>query len=389
MTRTIVAALACLLLLTRTTRAEDAGASVALTAAAYAGGTLQRGEKHAERPLTVDSARELTIVVTSRSALEVSLVFPDGRLASPRQPDDRVQWHPFAGGEGGQPVVPGAGSGFNTLVNVAQPPPGRYVVKLERPQTQDAEPFLVTSIQDSDVRMGLVTPFTDALRRGAYFVSAVLLDGSTPVRGATVIAQVTRTTTDPAAAPIPAGELALTDDGTGADAAEGDGVYSGVVAPRTAGTHWIAVRATGTGSAGADFERNAGTRFEASDPTVTIERIGPSAWQKASGSQRVARLQVPVRLRGPAGRYQVVVGLRASNGRRTSGSAVVEADANGSAGARVAVDAAVVRLLAADGPYVLESTEVYELTKQGRVLRARTIGVDKTPLLKLSTLVKE
>ncbi len=388
MKRPIVVSLACVLCFVRTSRAEDAGTSVALSAAAYAGGTLQPGEQHAERPLTVDAARALTIVVTSRTALEVALQFPDGRLASPRRPDDRVRWHPFAGVEGGQPVVPGAGSGFNTLVTVAQPPAGRYVIKVDRPQTQELMPFLVTLIQDSDVRMGLVTPFTDTLRGGAFFVSAVLLDANTPVQGAAVIAQVTRTTRDPAA-PIAAGELALTDDGTGADAAAGDGVYSGVVAPRVAGTHWIAVRAAGTNSTGAPFERHAGARFEASEATVTIVRVGPSVWQKAADSSRIARLSVPVRLTGSAGRYQAVVALRASNGRRAGGAVLIEVGANGTAGARVAVDAATVRLLGADGPYVLESTEVFELAKQGRVLRARTIGVDKTPFLKLSSLAPD
>ena len=386
MKRTIVVSLACVLCFARTSRAQDAGPSIALSAAAYAGGTLQPGERRAERPLTVDAARGLTIVVTSRTALEVSLQLPDGTLASPRRPDDRIHWFPFAGGEGSDPLIPGAGSGFNTLVTVAQPPAGHYIVMLDRPPTKEPVPFLVTLIQDSDVRLGLVTPFTDALRGGAFFVSAVLLDANRPVRGATVIAHLTRTTRDPAAAPIAGGELALTDDGTGADAAAGDGVYSGVVAAVAGGTHWIAVRATGTGSTGVRFERHAGVRFEASEATVTIERIGPSVWQRAAGSQGIARLSVPVRFVGPAGRYQVVVTLRARNGRRTGGAALVEVRANGPASSSVEVEAASVRLLGADGPYVLESTEVFEFEKEGRVLRARTIGVDKTPLLRLSSL---
>jgi hypothetical protein len=117
-----------------------------------------------------------------------------------------------------------------------------------------------------------------------------------------VIANVTRTTRDPTAAPIAAGELALTDDGTGADAVAGDGVYSGVVAARAAGTHWITVRATGTGSSGAAFERHAGARFEASEPTVTIERVGPGVCQQAASAQGIARLSLPIRLQGPAAR---------------------------------------------------------------------------------------
>jgi hypothetical protein len=385
-TRNLFASLACILCFAPAGSAQDAGPSIALSAAAYAGGTLQPGERHTERTLTVDAARGLTIVVTSRVELEVSLQFPDGTLASPRQPDDRLRWFPFAGGESGEPLLPGAGSGFNTLVTVAQPPAGRYIVQLNKPLTQEPVPFLVTLIQDSDMRLGLVTPFTDALRGGPFFVSAVVLEANRPVRGAVVIAQVTRTTDDPAAVPIPAGEVRLMDDGTGADAAAGDGVYSGVVAAAARGTHWIAVRATGTGSIGAPFERHAGARFEVSDATVTIERVGPSVWQEVARTSRIARLSVPVRLAGPAGRYEVVVTLRARNGRRTGGAALVELRGNERARATVEVDAASVRLLGADGPYVLESTEIFEFVKQGRVLRARTIGVDKTPVLRVSSL---
>lgn len=234
--------------------------------------------------------------------------------------------------------------------------------------------------------MGLVTPFRDAVRGGAFVVSAVLVEGNAPVRGARVMATLTRAPDDPASRPIAVRELALADDGRGADTSRGDGVYSGIVAATTPGKHWIAVHATGTGVAGTPFERDAGTYFQASEPTVKIASVGPGEWLRARGSPRIARLTVPVQFKGPGGTYEVVVTLRASNGRRVGGTRLVDIARGRRARVIVSVDAETVRLLGANGPYGIESTEVFELTKQERVLRARKLGVDRTPPIELDAL---
>jgi hypothetical protein len=353
---------------------------VTLSAASYAGGMLQPNEDRVERRLTVDASRGLTIVVTSTADLKVSLLLPDGSVASRERPNDRLRWYPFTGGETGQQlVVPGAGRGFNTLITLDRPAPGSYLVQLDKAQASgEPVPFFITLTQDSDLRMGLVTPFRDAVRGSAFVVSAVLLDGQTPIRGARVVATLTGAPADPASRPVDIRELALADDGSGADTRRGDGVYSGIVAAATAGTHWIAVRATGSSLAGTPFERHGGTSFLASEPTVEIASVGPGDWVRTGRSLRVAHLEVPVELKGPRGTYEVVVTLRGADGRHVAGSGIVDLESEGLTRVVVSVDAITVRPPRANGSYGVELTEVFELTKQERVLRVRKLAAPAT-----------
>jgi hypothetical protein len=367
---------------------DEEGVHVAMSAATYAGGVLQPNEVRAERKLPVGSSRDLTIVVTSTANLTPSLQLPDGSKASPGDGrNDRIRWYSFLGGDGAsQMSLPGAGSGFNTLVTFQAPPPGLYVVRLDRPRASiEPVPFFITLTEDSDLRMGLVTPYPDAVIGGAFVVAAVLVDQQGAVRDADVTATLTRTPDDSKAVPIPVRKLALTDDGQGADARRGDGVYSGIVAPTAPGTHWIAVRARGKSLEGNPFERHAGTSFRASEPTVQV-KVGPSQWLRKERSRRIASLAVPVQLEGPRGTYQVVVTLRASNGRRIGGVERVDIGPEERARVNVQVEAERVRLLDAEGPYRLESTEVYEMAREDRVLRARRAGTDETPPLERGSL---
>ena len=179
----------------------------------------------------------------------------------------------------------------------------------------------------------------------------------------------------------------MADDGKGADKAAGDGIDTGIVAPPTVGRYWLAVHATGKSVAGSPFERHAGTSFVASEPTVQIRSVGPPAWILGGRSRPIGQLSVPVGFAGPAGSYEVVVTLRAVNGRSAKGNALIEARGKELMQVTVALDQNQISSLGADGPYNLQSTEVFELTAEDRILRARRVGMEKTPPLKLGSLV--
>jgi hypothetical protein len=286
-----------------TASAQDKGVpSITLSAASYAAGVLRPGEIKAERPLTVDSARSLTLVITSTADLKLSLQLPGGALVSPdKNLDDRIKWASFAAKNNvpQQLLLPGVGSGFNTLITLQAPAAGKYVVSLaqERP-TPDAVPFLITLIEDSNIRMGLYTPFGDAVRGGPFLVSAVLFDGTKPLLGARVTANLVRQPDDLAAAPIQVRELSLNDDGKGGDAKAGDGIYTGIVAPPVVDRYWLAVQAFGK-SSGGTFVRHAGTSFIASEPTVTISSIDPSALRTSTNGRGMESLIARVDFAAP------------------------------------------------------------------------------------------
>ena len=361
--------------------AQDKGtASITLSAASYAAGVLQPGETKAERPLTVDSARSLTLVITSSADLKLSLQLPGGAwVSSDKNLDDRIKWVSFAANNRvpQQLSLPGIGSGFNTLITMQAPAAGKYVASLAQEQpAAEPVPFLITLIEDSDIRLGLYTPFPDAVRGGPFLISAVLFDGTKPFRGARVTATLVQQPDDPAAPPIQVRELSLTDEGTGGDAKAGDGIYTGIVAPPSVGRYLLAVQAFGKSGRSGTFERHAGTSFIASEPTVTISSITPAALRTSTERGDMQSLTARVEFAAPPGLYEVVTSVVASNGNETSGNTLIDVRRKGLQHPVVSIDADHLRQLDSNGPYSIRSEEVYEITGGDRVLRARRLAAE-------------
>ena len=130
---------------------------------------------------------------------------------------------------------------------------------------------VATVIMDSDLRMGLWVHSTRVLLGEPFALNAILLDGEKPAGNAQVQAIVMREPADANSLAERIGEQALLDDGRqGVDAKAADGVFSGVITPRSAGLLQIAVRARGRSAAGADFERDGGLAVVVSEPKVQI-----------------------------------------------------------------------------------------------------------------------
>lgn len=366
-------------------QAQEAAAVGGLLAAAHAGGIIAGGDNGADRQFVVDRARSLTLIITSTADLLPSLQLPDDTsLSLEKDGNDKARWYVFTGNKTAETLLfPGVGSGFNMILQLNAPPAGRYVLQLRRREASTvAAPFMVTRIQDSDLRMGLIMPFSDALV-GAPFVFGIgLYDGANPVRGGRVLAAVAQTTADPAAAPIPSAELTLADDGKSVDTTAGDGLYTGMLVPRVAGTYWIAVRALGRNAAGLAYERDAGFALEVSEATVQISKPGSGQWQRDAPTGKVGQYSIPVTLRGPAGQYEVVVTLNANNGRQARGNTLLEIGAGGRVRSIVNIGVVALRNLETSGPYALASIEAYEIGAQGRLLRGRWQGAKRTPAVK-------
>lgn len=367
-------------------QAQQDAAVGSMMAAAHAGGMIAGGEMGADREFVLDDARSLTLIITSTANLLPSLQLPDGTsLTLDKGGNDKARWYAFSGNKAAQILMfPGVGSGFNTILQLSAPPAGGYVLQLRRRDASTVEaPFMVTRVEDSDLRMGLMMPSSDAMTGAPFVFGIVLFDGAEPVRGARVLAAVAQTTTDPAAPPIRSAELPLGDDGKGVDTAADDGLYTGMLVPQAEGKYWIAVRALGKNAAGLAYERDVGFSLVASKATVQIAKPGLGQWQRDTRAGKISQYSVPVAIRGPAGQYELVVTLNADNARQVHGSALLDIGAGGSARSVVNVGAAALHNLEADGPYALASIEAYELGATGRVLRGRWQGANNTPAVKL------
>src|SRR5262249_11404512 len=170
--------------------------------------------------LIIDKARALTIVVATTEAVSVSVGLPDGSTVdAEKAPRDRVSLQSFQGhnegrGEADPLVLPGFGSGFNTLITVAAPQSGSYSLNLARKNDSGAAiPFVVTVIMDSDLRLGLWVHSTRVLRGQPFALNAILLDGEKPAGNAKIQAIVMRAPADGNALADRIGEQALVDDG--------------------------------------------------------------------------------------------------------------------------------------------------------------------------------
>jgi hypothetical protein len=376
MTRSIVfLCAAAALCLAPSAFAQEAAAppTVSLNAFNFASGTIEASQRAASRPLRIDKARVATIVVATTEDVSITLGLPDGSIiGAEKAPRDGISWQSFSGRDRPAPLeLPGFGSGFNTLVTVASPQSGSYALNLTRKSDSGAAiPFVATVMMDSDLRLGLWVHSTRVLLGEPFALNAILLDGEKPAGNAEVQAVIMRAPADGNSLADRVGEQALVDDGRqGVDARAGDGVFSGVITPQSAGMLQVAVRARGRSAAGADFERDGGVAVVVSERKVqiTLKPVTPSP------SDRLVPLIVPVELKGESGDYDVVVALR---GAKTNTASVSEAQSvklTGAANVDVVFPAERLAMLGPDRAYAVVSVDAYEVTKDDRVLRGRLI----------------
>jgi hypothetical protein len=271
--------------------------------------------------------------------------------------------------------LPGFGSGFNTLITLATPQSGSYALNLTRKNAGGvAIPFVATVMMDSDLRLGLWVHSTRVLLGEPFALNAILLNGEKPAVNAEVQAVVMRAPADENAPAERIAEQALVDDGRqGIDARAGDGVFSGVITPGSAGMLQIAVRARGRSAAGADFERDSGLDVVVSERKVQLS-LKPMT---PTPSDRLTPLIVPVELKGEPGDYDVVALCSA----KTNTAGVSEAQSvklDGTANVNIVFPAERLAMLGPDRAYAVVSVDAYEVTKDDRILRGRLI-VSPTP----------
>jgi hypothetical protein len=351
-------------------------------------GVIGAEEREVTREATVDDARSLTLVATSTEDLELRLRLPDGSTLSAEEgASAEREWHSFRGnGERGAELLPGVGSGYNTLVRIQSPPRGAYGLWLvRRRETGQPAPFAVTVVLESDLRLGTWLQSPRVLRGAPAAISAVITDAGQPAPEAVVYASFTREAADDAVER--AGESVLRDDGREPDAQAGDGLYTGLFVPPAEGRFWMAVRATGTTRAGDRFERSGGLLLLASEPTVEVHAEQESYWTR-NDADAVDGLVVPLVLEGRPGAYDVVVELRAGNGRSVTASRTLTLRSRTETTVSFA-SAALRPLAVVDGDYEIQAVEVVEVGTEGRVVRGRRAGLGRTPFLRIADLAQD
>lgn len=353
---------------------------VSLQAVAVTAGRVPAGVAEVKRAVVVDRASALRLVLSAGEKATFTVVLPDGTKVTAGAQPYGVTWRTFDGVEAGALPLPGLGARSSALVGVENPLPGTYTVRIARAGGEGDVPFAVTSLSDSELRMGLWVQSPYVIAEQPLVLAAFLVDGDAPARDADVAVTLART--DATGKPTIVGEVVLRDDGRDADAREGDGVYSGIVAAPQEGTTWANVRARGRSANGDDYERTGGVVLQSSKAALQLALRGEPFWRKQG--ELVDALVLELAAEGEAGEYDAVAILRAPNGRGVTGGATLRVSADGGT-ARLEVPSALVKTLGVDGPYAIEAIEAYGREGE-RTLRARRPLDQQTPPIALDRL---
>ncbi len=176
-------------------------------------------------------------------------------------------------------VLPGfAVPGFHYVYSFDSQGPGDYQVCFDgSPDLEGEDDALVITqlFTDSPIQAGLLATPLRAKEGDDVTLTAFLFDGEEAITGATVNVQVKDPDSEEYADPF-----ALLDDGNGADAEAGDGLYSGTFTPQAGNTGQYDVLAELTGQGDAFF-RQVYAAFEVYAPPAVFN-TDPSvvlAWQ--------------------------------------------------------------------------------------------------------------
>jgi hypothetical protein len=365
--------------------------SVTIMSAAHEVGVIRQGEREVRRTMLLDEASSVTIVLTSPRPYEAEVVLPDGSVLSAETADgERRRWLQVWLDDSRHLSVPGLGQGANTLATIERPQPGPYEVRL-RAREESAEPvaFAFTMLPISEVRVGLALPESTSLTGRPVAVSALAYDGDQPLEGCAVRALVSRQPDDPRESLGEPLRIELADRGEDADAKAGDGAFTGTFTPKDEGRYWVAVRVTGKSRGGFEFVRDVGGAVTVTRQTGLLTGHYEATAHDTDDDGRLDRLRVSMGAEVAAsGRYDAVVQLRGRDGQTVSAHALLTLEA-GSQELAVDFTGSQVRFLGIDGPYVIASVQVDEITENDRVLRDRAYEAGETPAFKLDNFAED
>lgn len=249
-------------------------------------------------------------------------------------------------------LLPGLSRGFHYLYSFPWQGAGNYKIRFEAPAGLAQEVPVFTEVTtDSPVRAKLFVT-DDLLKQGSPVVlAAALLDGETPVAGASVSVYVNPPTG-------PDINLTLRDDGGEADGAAGDGLYGGEFTPDAAGDYSAFAIITGTTPGGVSFRRETAAEFKIVNPPSRLTGAVQDQGVDDNGDGLIDRVSFEVGTQtATAGRYQAYVHLKTASGKSIVGSA--EADLPAGAGSLpVSIEAEDLRAAGEDGPFDIELIEL-------------------------------
>ena len=267
-------------------------------------------------------------------------------------------------------LFPFSSGGKHAVFRLPIATPGNLTVRFAAAPgllTDDA-PVIVQVSSDSTLASKLFFTENRVVTGRPTVLAAALLDGSTPVAGATVRAQLF-------AGNGPLTTVVLADDGGPADGTAGDGIYSGFFTPSAPGRYRALAEMSGS-VGGLPFIRQSATEIEVVRDTASL---GDSLQARgidlnANGALDQIALDAPASILQP-GNYRLFVHLGAANGKK----AVASGDRALAAGPQTATALIGTQYLVAQGlgkgPYSIDLVDLMYLDNGNAIPADRKVNL--------------
>lgn len=256
------------------------------------------------------------------------------------------------------PLANDGAVGAAYAVTVTNPVPGPWSITVTEPG-QLVQLNVVSAVFLSNaVQSVLAGGEGDPVPLGAKVRLALsVFDGTQRLRGLTIAAQLLNPA-NASAAPVP---VSFRDDGTDADTVAGDGMYQAFVTPPAVGDWGVRVEALGTASTGA-FRRSSAAELRVVARAADITDVDDDGEDDDFNGLDDRIVVTPYADLDTAGTYEVLVGLRASNGKEVRRSVRATFPAGG-VHADIPFGAEEITAgLGVDGPYAITEVRFSRVT---------------------------
>lgn len=326
------------------------------------------------RAVSIDIGAVLPTLVTSISGPAGQLL-TEATVAGFGGSVEKVDASGATGGPGIYPI----GSVSHTIYRFPSLGQGDYTIRFEGAGLAEEAAVIVQLDSDSPIAARLF--FTDAAgvvgRPGV--LCAALADGATALAGASVSARLLDKNGT-------VSTLTLLDDGSDADGMAGDGIYSALHTPTTAGTYLALATIGGSTPDGATFQRQSTARLDVVPLSATFTGNVGAVPADTNGNGRFEKivLSAEVDVAEP-GTYRTLASLRTAGGKAFQAHAE-QALSSGQQQATVAIAASLLLPLREDGPYQIERIDLLFVDHETLRPADTLVNAGETPPLRLDQL---
>lgn len=301
-------------------------------------------------------------IVSSAGSLATSIETPSGEVITGGTAESlggRYGSYDISSGVQPPTPAPNLSPGYHHLYVLPVQESGTYTVRFEKNGLVEQAAVATRVATDSPVGAALLATESELPLGKPVVLTAPVFEDDTPVDGAVVSVSVRADSTQPFE------EIALRDDGSEADEAAGDGLYSAAYEPPTSGEYRALAEISGETTSGDAFFRQAATTFRVFEPSGSLQGSINDRGIDDDGDGDLDRVIFDVGIDvAQAGGYITYVHLLAGGGKRLVRT---KSDTLAAGSQSVAVDfeAEALRALGEGGPYRIGRVELVQLSEAG------------------------